>query len=254
VLLEAALRALAAGSRALRTAVAEDRARRADPIPLGFGVAEGAPPQVDFLGIRWRRALSSVSGAQRLEWTGEPFATRLPLHRMTRALAVAPRPAAYWIPASWPEVIERLALHGVRFERIAEEREVAVDMLRLRDVETGPAPFEGHMTVTARTEVERRVERFPPGSVRVPTDQPRGTLAALLLEPEATDSLFSWGFFLECLQRTEYVEGYVIEPLAEEWLERDPAVALEFRRRLAEDPEFARSPRARREWFYERTP
>jgi len=254
VLLEAAMRQLAEGAAELREAIARDRARRADPLPLDFGVATGEPPLVDFLGIGWRHELSSVSGARRLEWTGQPVSIRLPLHRMTRPLATAPRPTAYWVPGAWPEVIERLALHGIRFERIDEERELPVEMLRLRDVVTAAQPFEGHMTVTARAVAERRVERFAPGSVRVPTDQPLGTLAALLLEPEATDSFFRWGFFLESVQRTEYAEGYVIEPLAEEWLERDPAIALEFRQRLAEDPDFARDAAARRDWFYQRTP
>ena len=40
----------------------------------------------------------------------------------------------------------------------------------------------------------------------------------MLLEPDGPDSFFQWGFFLACLQRTEYVEGYVMEPLAERML------------------------------------
>ena len=93
-----------------------------------------------------------------------------------------------------------------------------------------------------------------PGSVRVPTDQPLGTLAMLLLEPEAADSLFRWGFFLEILQRTEYAEAYAIEPLAELMLQDDLELTLAFREHLAEDPEFARDPAARLDWFYRRSP
>lgn len=70
--------------------------------------------------------------------------------------------------------------------------------------------------------------------MRVPTDQSLGELAMALLEPECNDSLLAWGFFPEILQRTEYIEGYVLAPLAERML--------------------AANPTARLQWFYERSP
>ena len=76
----------------------------------------------------------------------------------------------------------------------------------------------------------------------------------LLLEPASPDSFFQWGFFLEVMQRTEYVEAYIMEPTAQAMLEADPDLEAEFRGKLLEDPEFAASPRDRLQWFYERTP
>ena len=75
----------------------------------------------------------------------------------------------------------------------------------------------------------------------------------VLLEPQSPDSLFRWGFFNSILQRTEYIDNYVIEPLAEHMLAQDPKLKAAFEKRLAEDEEFARDARARRMWFYERT-
>ncbi|MBT8131785.1 MAG: carboxypeptidase, partial [Gammaproteobacteria bacterium] len=86
------------------------------------------------------------------------------------------------------------------------------------------------------------------------TRQPLGTLAMLLLEPQSPDSLFQWGYFLEIMNRTEYFEAYAIEPLAQRMLQRDPALAKEFREKLATDSEFAADAKARLHWFYERTP
>ena len=94
---------------------------------------------------------------------------------------------------------------------------------------------------------------FPAGSVRVPTDQPLGDLAVVMLEPESVDSLFAWGFFPEILQRTEYIEGYVIAPMAEQMLADDAWLKVEFEAKLARDPEFAADPRARLSWFYQRS-
>jgi hypothetical protein len=75
-----------------------------------------------------------------------------------------------------------------------------------------------------------------------------------MLEPEGVDSLLAWNSFPEILQRTEYVEGYVIAPLSERMLARDPALKAEFERKLASDKKFAADPDARLAWFYERTP
>ena len=44
--------------------------------------------------------------------------------------------------------------------------------------------------------------------------QALGTLLMTLLEPASNDSYFSWGFFHSIFQRTEYIEAYVMEPLA----------------------------------------
>ena len=75
-----------------------------------------------------------------------------------------------------------------------------------------------------------------------------------MLEPECSDSLFQWGYFSEVLQRTEYFEGYVMEPLARAMLDADPELRREFEQKLLGDPEFAGSARARLEWFYGKTP
>jgi hypothetical protein len=97
-------------------------------------------------------------------------------------------------------------------------------------------------------------ELFPPGSVRVPSGQPLGLLAAAMLEPESRDSLLAWNFFPEILQRTEYIEGYAIAPLAERMLAADPKLRAEFEAKVRSDPKFAASPDARLGWFYEHTP
>ena len=75
---------------------------------------------------------------------------------------------------------------------------------------------------------ERRTETYPPGSIRVSTDQPLGALVAYLLEPESDDSFFAWGFFTDILQRVEYMEPYAIAPMAERMLESDPQMRAEF--------------------------
>ena len=66
--------------------------------------------------------------------------------------------------------------------------------------------------------------------------------------------MLAWNFFPEILQRTEYIEGYAIAPLADRMLAENPALKAEFNAKLAADPKFAADPDARLGWFYERTP
>jgi murein tripeptide amidase MpaA len=255
VFLDASLRALGAHGPALRAAIAEDRGRRAPELPLEFGppVAGAAPPaRATYLGIESRTEDSAVSGGKRLAYTGRPLTVDVPVIRFA-ALTRAARPAAYWVPAAWTDVIERLGAHGIRMERQDLPREVDVEMLRVTNAVVGPDPFEGHMPVSASFSPERRRERFSAGSVRVPTDQPLGDLAMVLLEPASPDSFFRWGFFLETLQVTEYAEPYVMEPTAERMLASDAALRAEFNRQVAQDPALA-TPDARLQWLYRRTP
>jgi hypothetical protein len=127
-------------------------------------------------------------------------------------------------------------------------------MYRVKEAKLANQPFEGRVTVSAKPVAESRKQRFPAGSVRISTDQPLGDLAVLLLEPDSPDSFFQWGFFLECLTPTEYVEAYVMQPMAERMLAEDSQLEAELEKKVASDSTFAASPRQRLQWFYQRTP
>ncbi|MFB0516390.1 MAG: M14 family metallopeptidase [Candidatus Neomarinimicrobiota bacterium] len=254
VLLESALRILAKYQAALHRATIADRTRASEQLPLTWKAPDTQPDMVNFLGIQLKTIPSEISGTDHIEYTGQPVTLTVPRIKFTEPDLSVTRPRAYWIPSAWPEVIQRLKLHGIYVETISEPREVEVELYRLSEVELARRPYEGHVPVTAAATAERCLVTFPAGSVRVPTDQPLGDLAILLLEPRSPDSFFQWGFFLEVLQHTEYVEDYVMEPLARRMLDRDPALKEAFKQQLAQDAEFAANPRARLQWFYERTP
>jgi hypothetical protein len=75
-----------------------------------------------------------------------------------------------------------------------------------------------------------------------------------LFEPRGPDSLVSWGFFNTSFEPKEYMEPYVAEEFGVTMLQTDLTAKDEFERRLREDPEFARSPSARLEFFHRRHP
>ena len=254
VLLESVMRALGREGVRLRDAVAADRGLRREEIPLTWRMSSKPPAILEYRGVESRLTFSTVTNSNWLAWTGKPVTLQIPYLRLNEPASQVHRPGAYWIPPAWTEVIERLALHGIQMERISEARELEVEIYRIPDAKLASQPFEGHVPVTGTPVAERRLRRFPAGSVRISTDQSLGDLAMLLLEPGSPDSFFQWGFFLEILTPTEYVEDYVMQPMAERMLSEDSALKAEFEARLKSDSTFAANSRERLEWFYRRTP
>jgi len=267
VLLESTLRLLGQKGDELRRAVREDRDRRAAELVLDWKAPAEPQRSVEVQGVEWRTSPSALSGGTRIEYTATPKTWNAPKLDATVPAATARRPRAYWIPPTWSDVIERLELQGLRVERQPQARRVDVEMYRIRQPKLSSQPFEGRVGVTARFEPEHRAETFPPGSVRVLTDQPLGDFLMLLLEPASPDSYFAWGFFHEVLQPTEMVESYVMEPMAERMLAEDPALRSSFEKWKQDAASRAATPRARGEdeafqqgvaaplqWLYERTP
>lgn len=255
VLMEETLRLLGREGRAARAAAAADRRLRPASVPVAFKPSETPKGMFDFLPIGSELYLSPASGRREVRFSGRPGpAIRVPVFGQETTARVS-RPAAYWVPATKPEVIERLRLHGVQMEVLAEPRTVELEFIRFSAASPAASVNEGHVAIRAGGPIrERRREVFPAGSVRVETDQPLGEMAMLMLEPESDESLWAWGFFPEILQRTEYIEGYAMAPLAERMLATEPRLKAEFEAALEADPKFAADGDARLAWFYRRTP
>lgn len=255
VLLAATLRTLGESASSLRTAVQSDQKRRPRTVALEWRVSRKRAPQVkEFLGIESRLVSSAVSGGRYLQYTGKPVTLRIPFPVSDEDSITAERPRAYWVPAAWSDIIAKLELHGIAIERIGAAQTVDVEMDRVVRYELAREPFEGRVPVQATFETERQRRKFAAGSARVPADQPLGDLAVALLDPRSPDSFFAWGFFPEVLQATEYVESYVLEPMADRMLADSFDLRAEFQRALRADSTFAADPAARQRWFYERSP
>jgi len=256
VFLEEALKLLADKSQTLRAAIDADRALRTAALPANF-VGDEQPTRIrPFKGILYETYQSAASGRPELRWLGQPDPVlwQVPYFGSSPTLTLK-RPTAYWVPSYRADIIERLKTHGVQMETLAAPRTVAVDMLRLVDPKVSARTNEGHVPITVgEVRAEAKDWTFPIGSVRVPTDQPMGDVAILLLEPQSSESFFAWGMFPEVLNRVEYIEAYAIAPLAEKMLAADPALKAEFEAKLAAEPAFAADGDARLAWFYERTP
>ena len=257
------LEVVSADPDSLRAAVEEADAATArigaeyDPgyeMPIVLGETDESVP-LTFKGFNYRRELSAISGNMRIIYDDTaPIDIETEWFNGTRVEATVAPPLAYIIPPQWTEVIERVRAHGLRAERLAEPLTMEVESYRLSDPTFATKPFEGRFRVSFEIEPIVEARTLRPGSVIVPLDQPDAKVAVHLFEPEAPDSLVSWGFFNAIFEQKEYAEPFILEKLAREMLAAEPSLRDEFETILKSSKEFAGSIWPRLYFFYERSP
>jgi len=218
----------------LRAAQAAD-ARPPAELALTWRTTDEAR-DIDFRGYAYTRSPSEVSGASMTRYDEtRPEVWRIPLrdHIVPERVRAAPS-AGYLVPAehaAW--VGEKLAQHGVRFERLAAPRPgLAVQAFRATAVKRDAATTEGRQRMALAGAWAGETRDLPAGSLFVPIAQPLAALAMQLLEPDAPDSLAAWGRFAPAFEAKEYMEPYVAEQVAREQLAASPALREAFAARL----------------------
>ncbi|HKE48164.1 MAG TPA: M14 family metallopeptidase [Rhodanobacteraceae bacterium] len=224
-------------------------------IPVAFKTTD-QPITMTLKGYAFTQQKSDISGDTWVTYDPKtPRTYEIPFYRDLIATASVRLPAAYIVPPGWPEVVDKLAQHGIRFERLAEASSLDVERYRLTKPVWDAKPFEGrHVIGEVAIAAEHAKVGIPAGSVLVPMDQPAANVVANLLEPAAPDSLLRWGFLDTVFEQKEYADARVAERLARDAIAKDPALKAEFDAKVAADPEFAKSPSARLAFFYERSP
>ena len=223
------------------------------PYAIDFELTDEVTP-FELKAFTYETDHSLISNDLRVVFGREPLDLTVPMYDTFRTKVAISPPRAYIVPRQWQEVIEVLKVHGLSTSTLEASRRIQVESYRFTNVNWSHGPFEGrHMP---KFDVEPVVEEreFPAGSLIVPTSQPLAKVAMNLLEPQAPDSFVRWGFFNAIFEEKEYGEHYVLEALAREMIDENPALEIEFKEKLNSDPEFAASPAERLRFFYKRSP
>lgn len=254
VLLEQTLKLLQEQGKALQLAKKADENFRPQQQVLLFKAAE-QPDLINFKGISYEIAQSDISKSAYVKWTGQAKDyVDFPVYWEKVPAIETEVPAAYWIPPQYQDVIQRLEIHGVKMSRLTTTKTMELQQLVAAKPEFASKSFEGRVGVSATFTPQWRQMELVPGSVRVSTDQPLGALAVALLQPQAPDSFFSWGFFHGMFERTEYFETYAIIPWIEQQLVADPKLKQQFDEAVKADAKLQTDGQARLSWFYQRSP
>ncbi len=220
--------------------------------PLRLQITDKSIPFA-FKGIEYTKEKSDISGADRLIYGTKPLNITIPKYDDARVTASVAPPLYYIVPPQWQEVISLLEAHGVKFQRTKEPLTIEVESYRFTEPKWAGFSFESHVTMSFKSNPIKEKRVFPAGSVVVPLAQEAANVAIHLLEPDAPDSFMYWGFFSAIFEQKEYGEGYILEKVAREMLAKDENLRKEFEEKL-KDENFAKSPRARLNFFYERSP
>ena len=252
-LFERAVRDAAAWRAAADTADATSAALGGREVTLAWKATDVARTFA-FRGYAYERVPSEVSGGT---WTRydetRPAVWNLPLRdQIVPAITVRAPRGGYLVPAGFAAAVAaRLDAHALRYQRLVAPLTVDGEVFRATKVEHTP-PFEGRARVTVTGAWTAEPVEVGPGALWIPIAQPRARLLLHLLEPTLPDSLCAWGFFSAAFEQKEYMEPYVAEEEARRML-ADPVVKAAFEAALA-DPELAKSPEQRLDFFYRRHP
>jgi hypothetical protein len=109
-------------------------------------------------------------------------------------------PAAYYVPASLSEAIDRLTAHGVVLKRTATAAKLMVEEFTIEAAATAPTPFQNHNERTLKGTWAAAEREIAAGTVTVDLSQPLGRLAFYLIEPRSDDGLANWNLLDEALK------------------------------------------------------
>ncbi|MEQ8033736.1 M14 family metallopeptidase [Xanthomonas sp. WHRI 6106] len=238
--------ALAADQRAMQLAGTSE--------PLSFAAGPQART-VAFRGYAYTRTPSPISGALMTHYDERtPHIWKVPLRDQIKPDVVVDAPrGGYLVPAAQAVLVgEKLRLHGIDFQTIGSAAKRPVQTFRADKASFAARSNEGHQALDLVGQWRDESRDVPAGSLFVPIAQPKARLVMAMLEPQAPDSLLQWGFFNTAFERKEYMEAYVAEEVARDMLASDAALKAQFEQRIASDPDFAKDPQARLEFFAKR--
>ena len=240
-------------------AAAVARAQSKDPakrtLVLATALSDKGVP-VPFKGVQTTWTFSDITGNQVPHYSNVPWDTTVMMYRESiPQLSVRLPEGGYVVPQEFTDVLDRIALHGIRTRRLARAWSDTVEMTRVTGHTVAAEPYEGRANVkVTAVSMERQLRSFRAGDVWVPLDQRGSALAATLLEAQSPDGFMAWGFFLTVFQKKEYGADYIVEPMARAMMDHDPKLAADFRAKLQSDTAFAKDSNARSDWFFRRSP
>ncbi len=225
-------------------------------LPLNFKLTPDASI-LHFKGIKYDKDSSWISGSTRVVYNHAKFETEIPYYDKPAVDDSVELPEAYIIPKEWGEwdnLIGRIKMHGIKVETVKSDTSLKVTRYKFNNIRFAGSPYESHQRVNCGYTAYNEIVKISKGDYIINTAQRTIRVIGNLLEPKAEDSFLQWGFFNSIFERKEYFESYVMEKVAREMLRDNPSLKREFEKKLASDKKFKNNPRARLNFFYERSP
>ena len=223
--------------------------------PLAWTIDTTKSSTLQFKGYEGEMLPSTLTGAERLKYdSSKPFTKAITYQNYFKATDSVRIPKAYVIPQGWHTILELLRLNKVEFTPIETDTIITVQSYKIEDYETRKSPYEGHYShynTKVKTSEEKR--SFRQGDYLVKTDQNAMRYLLETLEPTAPDSFFNWNFFDTILQQKEGFSPYVWEDKAQQLLEANPQLQMEYTIKISYDEDFASNWYAQLDWLHKQS-
>ena len=196
-----------------------------------------------FKGYEAEYKTSTVTGLQRLYYNRtKPFEKEITYFNSYKTVTEIEKPKAYIVPQCWEKVIERLKLNNVKMETIKNDTSILVEVYFVDDYKSSTKPYEGHhVNSNLALRKEKQKINFYRGDLIVYTNQSSNRYIIETLEPQATDSYFTWGFFDAILQQKEWFSDYVFEEMADSILKNNDVLNAKFQEQKTTDSTFSKN-------------
>ena len=123
---------------------------------------------------------------------------------------------------------ERLILQGISYRQLKKPcLPCKLQTFEVSEYTFAPKSYEGRQTLSLKGAWKSTQVNIPVNTLFVPIAVAQAPLIMNLLEPQAPDSLAAWGYLNAYMEQKEGIEGYVIEPFAQEKLAIQRSAAFE---------------------------
>jgi hypothetical protein len=223
--------------------------------PISYTVDKKNPTTLNFKGYKATFIDSKVTSGKRLFYdTTKPFEKETKYYNNFLPKKEITIPKAYILQKGWHKIIDRLNNNHIAFTRFKKDTTITVEVNHIEDYKTRETAYEGHyLHYNTKISKKNREITFKTGDLFIPTDQNGIRYLIETLEAEATDSFFNWNFFDTILQQKEGYSAYVFEDIAAEFLAENPKIKMLLDKKLKDNAEFAKNPRAQLDFIYKKT-
>ncbi|MCX2475411.1 M14 family metallopeptidase [Pedobacter sp. MC2016-05] len=239
--------------------VIKENKRKADELvakqtefPLAWKLNKSVSNDLPFKGFEAGKKPSEVSGFDRLYYDrNKPFTKTIKEWNNYEPAITVQKPVAYIIPKAWDRVIALLKLNKVKVEELKTDTKISVESYYITDFKTATRPYEGHYLHSAVTvNPVKNTLQYCAGDFVVYANQKTNRFIVETLEPQATDSYFSWNFFDSILDMKEHFSAYVFEDTAADLLKNNPELKNKLEAKKASDADFAKNAAAQLDFVY----
>jgi len=227
-----------------------------DSYPISWKIDTTQSSILNFKGYEGKMIPSKITGTNRLKYDrSKPFTKKVVYQNYFEPKEEISIPEKYIIPKGWWNIIELLKLNRIKMEHISKDTIISASIYKIKSYESTKSPYEGHY-LHYNTQVETFIENVKvyKGDFIVSTQQEGVRYIIETLEPSAPDSFFNWNFLDTILQQKEGFSPYVWEGLAWEFLENNPEIKKEFKKKKASDLDFSNNWYLQLDWIYKKSP